>query len=180
MFLGIHTPAYSLIAQLDPTQRCFHHNSESQWSTCLMLFQLDFGGMVCGFQRNSGERKVCLVLVPALAGLWGDEQDEEQGQGEMDWLVGARSTHSWTCSSPSSTLQQQHNLPVYLAQLCSKLLSFNGLIFSPQFSGPLPVSTGAYIIDWINSLLIVLQMWVSGKSVNWLYMSQLIKHILRF
>lgn len=111
MFLGIHTPAYSLIAQLDPTQRCFHHNSESQWSTCLMLFQLDFGGMVCGFQRNSGERKVCLVLVPALAGLWGDEQDEEQGQGEMDWLVGARSTHSWTCSSPSSTLQQQHNLP---------------------------------------------------------------------
>lgn len=47
---------------------------------------------------------------------------------------------------------------VYLAQLCSKLLSFNGLIFSPQFSGPLPVSTGAYIIDWINSLLIVLQM----------------------
>lgn len=77
-----------------------------------------------------------------------NEQDEEQGEGEMDWLVGARvrSTHSWTSSSPSFTLQQQHNLPcafdTALFQADSPMDSSSAL-----FSSPLPVSTGACIIE---------------------------------
>lgn len=115
---------------------------------------------------------------------WFYEDDEEQGEGEMEWLVGAkaRSTHSWTWSSPSFTLPQQHSVPrAFGTTLFQADSPSHGFIFSPQFSCPLPVSTGAYLIrDWINSLLIGRQMWVSGKLVNWLYRSQLIKHILRF
>lgn len=116
---------------------------------------------------------------------WFYEDDEEQGEGEVDWLVGSRvrSTHSWTCSSPASlSLPQQHSLPhAFDTNLFQADSASRGFIFSPQFSSPLPVSTGAYIIrDWINSLLIGLQIWVSGKSVNWLYRSQLTKHILSF
>lgn len=114
MFLGIHTPAYSLIAQLDPTQRCFHHNSESQWSTCLMLFQLDFGGMVCGFQRNSGERKVCLVLVPALAGFMRGWAGWGTGAGR-DGLAG------WSQEHPQLDvlLSQLHSPTAAQSALCT-------------------------------------------------------------
>lgn len=181
MFLGIHTPAYSLIAQLDPTQRCFHHNSESQQSTWPDVFPARFR-MHGPWLPNTRWWKKSLtgfVLV-----LWGNEHDEEQGEGEMDWLVGARvrSTHSWACSSASFTLRRQHNPPcsfdTTLFQADSPSHEF---IFSPQFSSPLPVSTGDYIIrDWIDSLLRGLPVWVSGKLVNWLCMSPLIKQILRF
>lgn len=94
--------------------------------------------------------------------------------------TGVRSTHSWTCSSPSFIPWQQCNLPSTFNITQSRADSPSyGFTFSPQFPGPLPVSAGPYITrDWVNFLPIGLPIWLSG---NCLYEPvTLTKHILRF
>lgn len=54
-----------------------------------MFFQLDFGCMIHSFKRYSGRRKVCLVLVPAVAGYM-REMNMMENKERWTGLVGTR------------------------------------------------------------------------------------------
>lgn len=92
------------------------------------------------------------------AGLAGWSQGQEHPQ--LDLLLSQ--LHSLTAAQPA----------LWICHNSVPSCSFTWIHLQPSVFSPLPLSTGANITrDRINSLLIGLQMWVSGELVNWLYMS---------